>query len=432
MRIQHITAAVAAAALMLSGCSSLSLNSSDILTPPHAAGDRADIQRMIEEDTGGKYELLYPSNGDHKSGVIMHDLNGDGVEEAVALYKGSGSDARIMVAEKQGESYRSIGVGSLSSTYIIDLRFADVDGSGREEVIIGCGEGTDSAVLSAFFTDGEASMVTAAKGFIDYVTGDFDGDSRDDILVLIPASAEASAKADLMICGNNGFESKSSCEVDSSIRSYAKLTFDYVNDGQKGALLDGVTPDDKFTTQVLYYDAGDKTLINPLFVASGYRDTSRTQKVFSTDIDGDGITEFPLCGLSEHGKKDDISTVCALALWCRYETTQLAPVAKDYTMLCDQAGFQLRVNEEQTRTLTARCDSDNTFTLHEVEYKGSEPQTGMTILTIRRYDPGSFDSSASPEKILYESGKATYTYTLADDAPFTDETVKNSFIPMES
>ena len=431
MRIQHITAAVAAAALLLSGCSSMSLNSSEILAPPRAAGDRAGIQKMIEDDTGGRYELIYPSNSDHKSGVITHDLNADGVDEAVALYKGSDGKAHVMIAEKQGDSYRSAGVEALSSTSVIDLRFADVDGSGREEVIIGCGEDTDSAVLSAFFTDGEPSMVTVAKGFIDYITGDFDGDSRDDILVLIPASAEASAKADLMICGDNGFESKSSCEVDSSIKTYAKLTFSNVNDGQKGALLDGVTPDDKYTTQVLYYDSADKTLINPLFVASGYRDTSRTQKVFSTDIDGDGITEFPLCGLSEHNKKDDISTVCPLVLWCRYETTQLAPVAKDYTMLCDQAGFQLRVDEEQTRTLTARYDAD-AFTLHEVEYKDNEPQTGRTILTVRRYEPGSFDSSSSSEVVLYENSTATYTYTLADNSPFTDETVKNSFIPMES
>ena len=431
MRIQHITAAVVAAALLLSGCSSMSLNSSEILAPPRAAGDVADIQKLIEEDTGGRYELLYPSNSDHKSGVMMHDLNADGVDEAVALYKGSDGKAHVMIAEKQGDSYRSAGAATLSSTSVIDLRFADIDGSGREEVIIGCGEETDSAVLSAFFTDGEPSMVTVAKGFIDYITGDLDGDSRDDILVLIPASAEASAKADLMICGDNGFESKSSCEVDSSIKTYAKLTFSNVNDGQKGALLDGVTPDGKYTTQVLYYDSADKTLINPLFVASGYRDTSRTQKVFSTDIDGDGITEFPLCGLSEHGKKDDISTVCPLVLWCRYETTQLAPVAKDYTMLCDQAGFQLRVDEEQTRTLTARYEAD-VFTLHEVEYKDNEPQTGRTILTIRRYDPGSVDSSSSPDTILYESSTATYTYVLADDAPITDETVKNSFIPMES
>ena len=431
MRKQHITAAVAAAALLLSGCSSLSLNGSDILAPPRAAGDRAGIQKMIEDDTDGRYELICPSEGDFKNGVIMHDLNGDGTEEAIALYK-SGGDARVMVAEKQGDNYHSVGVETLSSSQVGNLRFADVDGNGRDEIIISCGDDSSSNTLGAFFTDGEASLVTVAKGFTDYITGDFDGDHRDDILVLIPASAEASAKADLMVCGKNGFESESSCEVDPSVSSYAGLSFGNVNEGQPGALLDGVTPDDKYTTQVLYYDREDKTLITPLFVASGYRDTFRTYGILSTDIDGDGITEFPLCGLSEHGKKDDISTVCPVVLWCRYETAQLAPVAKDYTMLCDQLGFQLRVDEEQTRTLTARCDSDSVFTLHEVEYKDSDPQTGKTLLAVRRYDPGSFDSSSAPEAILYESSAAIYTYTLADEAPFTDETVKNSFIPMES
>ena len=285
MRIQRITAAVAAAALLLSGCSSLSLNSSDILAPPKAAGDRASIQKMIEDDTDGKYELIYPSSGGHKSGVIMHDLDGDGTDEAVALYRCYDGSARMLIAENRDSGYRSKGTVELSSASVGSLRFADVDGSGREEIIVGCGAEPRSAVLSACFTDEEPTLQTGAEGFTDYLTGDLDTDARSDVLVLIPPSAEASAKAELMIFDKNGFESKSSCEVDPAVASYAALNFGKINGDIYGAILDGVTADGKYTTQILYYDKEDRTLINPLFVAAGYSDTYRTAKVFSADID---------------------------------------------------------------------------------------------------------------------------------------------------
>ncbi len=430
MRIQRITAAVAAAALLLSGCSSLSLNSSDILAPPKAAGDRASIQKMIEDDTDGKYELIFPSSGGHKSGVIMHDLDGDGTDEAVALYRCSDGSARMLIAENRDGGYRSKGTVELSSASIGSLRFADVDGSGREEIIVGCGAEPRSAVLSACFTDEEPSLQTVAEGFTDYLTGDLDTDARSDVLVLIPPSAEASAKAELMIYDKNGFESRSSCEVDPAVASYAALNFGKINGDIYGAILDGVTADGKYTTQILYYDKEDRTLINPLFVAAGYSDTYRTAKVFSADIDADGVTEFPLCSLTEHEKKEDIATVCTEAMWCCYEPVQMAPVKKVFTMLCEPLSFQLRVDEELTRTLTARYDTENGFTLHEVEYKNNEPKIGGAVLTIRRYDAGSFDSEKDTGTVIYEDGTATYACTLTDNAPFTYATVKSSFIPM--
>ena len=189
-----------------------------------------------------------------------------------------------------------------------------------------------------------------------------------------------------MIFDKNGFESKSSCEVDPAVASYAALNFGKINGDIYGAILDGVTADGKYTTQILYYDKEDRTLINPLFVAAGYSDTYRTAKVFSADIDADGVTEFPLCSLT--------------------------------------------VDEEQTRTLTARYDAENGFTLHEVEYKNNEPKIGGAVLTIRRYDAGSFDSEKDTGTVIYEDGTATYACTLTDNAPFTYATVKSSFIPM--
>ena len=85
MKLQRLFAAALAAAALLSGCTSLSLNDPDILAPPKAGGNRAQVQNMIEKDAKGSYTLIYPEAGEFKSGIIQHDINGDDIEEAVAL-----------------------------------------------------------------------------------------------------------------------------------------------------------------------------------------------------------------------------------------------------------------------------------------------------------------------------------------------------------
>ena len=62
----------------------MDLDTQNLMSPPKATGDKADIQRVIEE-SAGSYTFKYPQKGDYRSAVIMHDINGDGTDEAVAF-----------------------------------------------------------------------------------------------------------------------------------------------------------------------------------------------------------------------------------------------------------------------------------------------------------------------------------------------------------
>lgn len=69
----------------------MDLDTQNLMSPPKATGDKADIQRVIEE-SAGSYTFKYPQKGDYRSAVIMHDINGDGTDEAVAFYKSNTPD----------------------------------------------------------------------------------------------------------------------------------------------------------------------------------------------------------------------------------------------------------------------------------------------------------------------------------------------------
>ena len=67
--------ALLALCLFCSGCSVMDLDTQNLMSPPKATGDKADIQRVIEE-SAGSYTFKYPQKGDYRSAVIMHDING--------------------------------------------------------------------------------------------------------------------------------------------------------------------------------------------------------------------------------------------------------------------------------------------------------------------------------------------------------------------
>lgn len=70
-----------------SGCSSIGLNDTELLRPPRATGEKAEIQNVIDNTVGTDYTLQYPKKGDYHSAIITEDLNGDGNEEAMVIYR---------------------------------------------------------------------------------------------------------------------------------------------------------------------------------------------------------------------------------------------------------------------------------------------------------------------------------------------------------
>lgn len=427
MKVQRLLAAALAAALLLSGCTSLSLSGPDILAPPKAAGHRAEIQSMIEKDSGGAYSLIYPASGSYKSGIIMHDTDGDGADESVALYTAADGTPRLLTASEQDGHYKATGVIQLRSANVTGLDFADFNADGTEELVICFDGSTPLSSLAAYIGGENLTEIGIAEGFTDYVTGDFDGNSAADILLLTPADGKNPAQASLTVYGEDGFSEKSSCEVDPSVVSYAQLSFDYISEDIKGAIADGNRDSGEYTTQLLYYDSAAHMLVNPLYLNSSYAESARTCAVTSADIDGDGVIEVPLCTLTEHAKDEDPEAVCSRARWSGYDPELMTLAFKQDSLLCEKLGFMLCLEPEVLDAITARYTAENAVTLYNFSYKNNEPVLGGELLTVKRNNKNSYDSSLTAEADLYESTAYIYTYVLNEGSPFTHDDIENSF-----
>lgn len=427
MRTRRLTAVICAAAMLLSGCTSLSLNGHDILAPPKAAGSRAELQKIIEKDAGGSYSLITPASGDNKAGVINHDFDNDGSEETVALYKAADGTARVLAAAERGSSYDTLGSAELSSANISAVSFANVDADETDELIISCDSGSQAATLSVFFLREGLTKVDAAKGFSGYAAGDLDKDSAADITVFVPASAKATAKAAMLSYSDGGFVEKASCEVDPAVEAYARLSYTSVSDGLYGIAADGVNENGEYSTQLIYCDSASQSLINPLFIYAGYDKTIRTSKIFATATDSDGVIKIPFCEPMKHTKDEDIAKVCTAVRWNRYDPVQMTAVPAGESVLCDTMGFMLMLRHSSLDNLTARCEDRSSMTLYSVK-NDEKSVLGKALLTINYSDKGEFESGS--DFVLYESGTGVYSCELNSDSDYSFEDVKNSFRPI--
>ena len=427
MKVQRMLAAVLITAVMLTGCTSLSLSGSDILAPPKASGSRAEILNMIEQDAKGSYSLIYPDAGAYKSGIIEYDIDGDGTDDAIAMYTTSDNTPRLLIATKNSDSYVLRGSVQLRSANVSEVLFADIDGDQTGELIIGCDAHTSLSSIGAYLFENDIVSVDIAEGFNDYLIGDFDGDGSADILLMTPASEQNTAKARLITFTDGIFGEMSSCEIDASIGSYVDLRTDNISEDIVGAVADGMLESGEYTTQLLYYDTAAQMLVNPLFMNASYSESVRSTAVCCADIDDDGVIEVPLCSLMEHGKDEDPADVCTLTRWSVYNPDLMALSVKQDAVMCDRLGFMLMFDSEQPGALTARYTADNAVTLYRVSYKNSEPAAGEELLTVKRYDKRSFDSSLTAEANLYESTAYTYTYILSEGSPLTHEQIIDSF-----
>lgn len=429
-RHQGIIAAALTLVMLLGGCSAFSLNGPDILTPPHAAGDRARIQELIDQSTGGSYELLYPNNGAYKSAVVFRDMDNDGDDDAVALYAAKDGTAYALFARRDGNEYTAARQSELNSSHIDRMNFADIDADGRPELLISCGAGAPLNSLSVFRSEGgDEAPLNVAQGYIGYLSGDFDDSGTDDILVLTPATGEGTAYAALLTYADGAFAELSRCEIDPNVTEYPSLLFGTISNAVQGAAVDGTLSSGEHTTQVLYYDTDQRCLYNPIYVFSGYQDTRRTVSVYSTEADS-GLIEIPVCTLMEHSADEDPAAVCTQVSWSSYDFGYMALTTQHVSILCEDMGCMLALAPERIGTVTARYNGNGSLTIYAWEYRDDAPGRGEALLTVKYYDKSVYDSSRVIEAVLYESNTGIYTYTIGSSPTYnsyTDDEVQKSF-----
>ena len=110
----------------------------------------------------------------------LTDLDGDGVEEAVAFFRSSNDERplKIYIFRAVEDSYEQAAVIEGSGTAIYSIRYVDMDRDGRREILVGWRISPEIQALGVYSISGYEPTPLMFSLYTRYEVLDFDGDEE--------------------------------------------------------------------------------------------------------------------------------------------------------------------------------------------------------------------------------------------------------------
>ncbi len=434
-------ASVICLAFILSGCSVLSFDNTDVMRPPKATGDKAAVQMAIESAVGDDYTLNYPQNGNYRSAIIMKDINGDRNNEAIALLKPAGENAEIhlMIMCEINSNWEVIGDFTSKSSEVDMVEFADLNGDGNLEILVGWTIFANNVnQLTAYFVaEDSVQEVSVNDTYSGFVVGDFSNNGKKDILLLSIGSAEAIASGKLLTCLDVDAPTlviKASVDMNNDITRFESVQFGKISGKTFGAFIDGADSAENLCTQIVYLNTDTMELKNShhLQIVDS-KTTLRKEKVYSTDFDNDEIIEVPVVSrmAKEINESDDV--VASIVDWCEFDVVSSLLTSNKTAVMNFDFNYSFAVVDKWKDNVTARIDKENdSIVFYSLNNNGNTVAKGDVLLTIRVFNSQSWIEQASKGNYtLIEKTEAyAYTYAMGDTKSnllLTDEEIVSAF-----
>ena len=403
---------------VMAGCSSVGLSVDTLMHPPKAVGDKADIQALIDKTAGEGYTLKYPQSGNFRSAITMHDIDSDGVDEAVAFYLPQGDIATVnmMVMDNIQNSWQVVGNFKSQSSAVDSLNFCDIDGDGFSEVIPSYKTYSPTInQLALFIYDGKAVReIPSEYTCTNLITGDFYEGGKDELMLLSLFSTEKEASALLLTLNDDksGISVLGTSPLDPDVASFAQLLTGEVFESQQGLVIDGCTTQGEYNTQIIYYNKYFKSLERINFTENvSYNQARRTYAVMSEDINGDSVIEIPsVFKLKIEDDRTDVAP-CAQIYWCQQtEDGTVHLIAHEAVSFSYKFSFDIPQSWDGKFTAhTNHNENEVTF------YSWDKDKTGDELLKIKITDK---NSQEIPEGYtpLSENESRVYSYRIPENS----------------
>ncbi len=368
MKYAKALSLIAVVALVLGGCSfRLASSVDELIAPVSPSGDNAGVQYAMDSFCKDGYSLKNPAGGEYKNSYIFYDINSDDVKEAIVFYEPSANpgtiDMAVIFKTPNGWSVAYNVEGEGSDVYSVD--FKDLNGDNTPEFIVLW----DSFINSQSHTltvyrqsenDGSYSLESIGRNITmnDYIAIDFDGDKKDELLVLTVDSGDSiSANAVLYSYDDDGAKSLGSTKLDGHISSYKSIISENA-DGNVLVYADAVKSNgSQMLTEVITWSDYYNTIISPFYSYSTgiTKKTTRLAMLTCRDIDGDGRTEIPLDASDAPYVPPQVEAVN----WKQYVDSVLDH--KCYSLAVEKDNYQIIIPDDYFDDIAVSYDTENSL-----------------------------------------------------------------------
>ena len=437
MKLKNLTAVILAAAMaLLCGCNIADLSFEESLRPPRTMGDEAEIEKLISKTAGSNYTLKYPKSGSYRSAIIMNDLNGDGVDEAIAFFKGKDETASIhmLLMYSQNGEWKTSGDYVTETTDVDCVDFADIDENNGLEIIVGYTTYTPNVNFLACYTysDGVTETIQSGQNYSSFFCGNLDNSDnsgKSEVLTLSLYNAENQAKASMLSYNRDKKQifAKSSAPMDPNVVKIKNIGMSDFDGSVKGVVVDGSYASEELVTQVIYYNQSLAVLRNPLYKEKQKNPTTRTVSVLSADFDNDSKLEIPMAEkLPFHGEEMAL-TVADKISWCSFVPQNESLAVKSVAAENRKCGFSVKQPAKWTDGSYTAVNTDNSMKLYE--WKNNA--LGEELFEIRAFDVAAWDKGKiDGYTLIYRDNRYAYAFTNPQgQSPMklTNDEIKTAF-----
>lgn len=439
MRLKTVFAAVLCGALLAGsgGCSVTDLSSEDMLRPPKTMGDEAEIEQLISKTAPKGYTLKYPKNGAYRSAIIMHDLNGDNVDESIAFFRDKDGVAGIHMLVM----YEQNGKWSISDDFVTDttdvdsVDFADINGNGSLEIVVGYATYTANLnFLSAYsFAKGKTGEIASGQTYSAFYCGNLDSSGKSKVITLTLFSPENEAKATLLEYdeSKNALYAKASAAMDPGIVSYKNVVFSDIDENTKGLFVDGMLSNNEINTQIVYFNKSLNVLRNPLYKEKTDNPTRRSGDIVCADIGNDMKYEIPTVSTLPYYESGTAFSAAEQLVWNSFSVEKEILVPVQLTAANYSFGYTIKIPVSWTPgAYTAFLNkSGDEMSFYEWNKTGVP---GEQLFDIKVFKVSDWDSGKGMDNytLIYKDNRYAYTFiNYHSDSLLTmsDDEIKTAF-----
>ena len=422
---------------LLTACSGSFGTGENLLSPPEPSGEYALISAALKESVTGKYTLKYPTKGDYRSAIIVSDLDGDKVNEAIAFYSTTMDNTvtvHINFILKKDEVYKSAGDIKIVGSDVECVEFADLDKNGNTEIIVGYNiYGNVEKQVAVYEFAGGTPVQKCLEKYTEFIICDLDSDGVSGLFIADLNSADKTAVAKLMQVDEGNIVQAGSCPLDGNVTSYFAPKLTKLESGRPAVYIDAVKGTGMLT-EVIYYDNG--VLSNPFFdpetqvTAATYRQGAVTCR----DINSDSILEIPMLSPLPTASNLVLTDGVSVTKWC---------VPKDNSLIVARAmlmnytdGYSLRIPDKLSGRLCVMRKTDSRLRIFYFYDEASGKATGelfrMQAVAEKTWDSAEFGRDGFDE--LTRANGLVFAYRLGNfegAEAVTKEDISNIFALVE-
>lgn len=433
MRLKKVIVLLLAICICVVSCGCAFIDNTDeMVSPPELTGEMSPIADAFYSVAGTNCDLKYPTDGNHRSAIILEDINGDGVFEAFAFYSTSGDEMTTMhinvICQQKGK-WVSVADQTIVATGVEMVDFCDLNDDGIEEIIVGWDvNGSSEKQLSVFAFDENSLTQVLLQGYTSFLCCDLDDNGSYEVFVHLLNAAEKSNKAMIYNYNEKGMAQTAGCMMDSSVKSASAPVQSVLSNGQKAIYIDEIKGVGS-VTEVLYISKGE--LVNPLLDSENSLENISTYRAASIqigDINSDGILEIPVASELPNAISDGEKLY--YTNWCSFNGEKLS--VKLVTVVNTVDGYYLTVPNSMVGYLAVLKDIEN----HErkfYHYDSKNAILGKLLFTITAIDVddwASKDFDHGNKTELSRNEEFVFVVELGDGAgafAITEEFVNNTF-----